>query len=194
MSSGILFLVVGQSGVGKDTLLDGARAALAGSADFVFARRVITRPADAGGEDHEAVGAQEFARRKASGAFLFSWSAHGLEYGLSVQIADELARGRHVVANGSRDTIAALAARVSRLVVIEVTADPEIVAMRLKVRGRESGEAMSERMTRTTPPIPANVQTIHVANDADVTTGTERLVTALTTAAAGSAAQRAVKV
>ena len=35
--------------------MDGARAALADDADIVFARRVITRSADAGGEDHEAL-------------------------------------------------------------------------------------------------------------------------------------------
>jgi thymidine phosphorylase len=180
MASGILFLVVGRSGVGKDTLLEGARAALAGTPEFVFAKRVITRRADAGGEDHEAVSAEEFARRKAGGAFLLAWSAHGLEYGLPAELMNELLRGRHVVANGSRETIAALPARVPRLVVIEVTADPDIVAARLKARGRESGDAMLVRMTRTTAPVPAHVQTIRVANDADVATGTQRFVAALT--------------
>ena len=184
MASGILFLVVGRSGVGKDTLLAGARRALAGTPMFVFARRVVTRPADAGGEDHEAVSAEEFARRKASGGFLFAWSAHGLEYGLPIALKSELAQGRHVVANGSRETVSALAARVPRLVVIEVTAAPKIVAARLEARGRERGEAMLERMTRTTAPIPANVATIGIANDADVATGTQRLVAALTSAAA----------
>ena len=128
MASGTLFLVVGQSGVGKDTLLSGARTILAGSPNFVFARRVITRPAHAGGENHEAITHEEFAQRNANGAFFFSWSAHGLEYGLPVQLADDLAQGRHVVANGSRDTITALAACVPRLVIIEVTADPIAVA------------------------------------------------------------------
>ena len=52
---GTLFLVVGPSGAGKDTLMYGARAALAGKQDILFARRAITRPLYAGGEDHDAV-------------------------------------------------------------------------------------------------------------------------------------------
>jgi thymidine phosphorylase len=192
--AGALFLVVGQSGVGKDTLLDGARAALAGSPDFVFVRRVITRPADAGGEDHDVVGTDEFARRKANGAFLFSWSAHGLDYALPIELANDLAQGRHVVANGSRDTIAALAPRVPQLVIIEIVADPGIVRGRLKARGREMGKAIVERMTRVTAPIPANVERIEVSNDADVVTGVKRLLAALMLRAAAAAGQRTAKV
>ena len=70
---GTLFLVVGPSGAGKDTLLDGARQAIAGDDTYVFARRTITRPEDAGGEAHEAVDVSEFEHRIEAGGFLAHW-------------------------------------------------------------------------------------------------------------------------
>lgn len=179
MAAGTLFLVVGPSGVGKDTLLDGARDRLAGDARFLFARRVITRAADAGGEDHEAVTPDEFARRKAAGAFLLTWSAHGLEYGLPAALSEAMAGGRSVVANGSRATIAELARRVPNLVVVEINASPEVVAARLRRRGREDEAQVAERMSRTAPPVPAGIALVRVLNDADVATGVDKLVAAL---------------
>ncbi|HWK95289.1 MAG TPA: phosphonate metabolism protein/1,5-bisphosphokinase (PRPP-forming) PhnN [Pseudolabrys sp.] len=179
MAAGALFLVVGPSGVGKDTLLDGARARLSGDARFVFARRVITRAADAGGEDHEAVTPDEFARRKAAGGFLLSWSAHGLQYGLPATLSEALAAGRTVIANGSRATIAELAQRVPKLVVVEINASPEAVAARLRARGREDEAQVAERISRAVPPVPDGITLVRVLNDTDVATGVDKLVSVL---------------
>ena len=54
MQTGVLVLVVGPSGAGKDTLMDAARAGLAADPRYRFARRLITRPAMAGAEDHDS--------------------------------------------------------------------------------------------------------------------------------------------
>ncbi len=181
MRPGILFFVVGPSGAGKDTLLDGARGAMAGDARFAFARRTITRPADAGGEEHEPVDLAAFEDIERAGGFLVSWRAHGLAYGLPAALRDELARGRHVIANGSRAVIADLAKRVPRLVVVRVTAPVEILARRLAGRGRETEQDIAARLARADLAVDADVEVIDVINDDTPETGIGRFVTAIET-------------
>jgi thymidine phosphorylase len=176
MASGIFFFVVGPSGAGKDALIEGARHL----ADrFCFARRVITRPAGSPGENHEALDEAGFAELERTGAFLITWAAHGLRYGLRRDLLDVLANGRHVIANGSRGMIATLAARVPHLVVIEVSAPPEVLAARILARGRETPEQVRLRVQRQVEPHGADVPTVQVANDGTLQQGIERFVAAL---------------
>jgi ribose 1,5-bisphosphokinase len=178
----MLVLVVGPSGAGKDTMLDAAREALAADARFRFVRRVITRPAEAGGEAHEAVTDAEFAARD----FALQWQAHGLRYGIPIDITHDLAQRRVVVANVSR-TIIADAAQRFKLRVIEVTAPPEVLAQRLASRGRELAADVAERLSRSVA-LPPAVVVERVVNDATPREGAERFIAALSRAA-GSARQ-----
>jgi ribose 1,5-bisphosphokinase len=176
----MLVLVVGPSGAGKDTLLTAARAALAGDPRFRFVRRAITRPADTGAEAHEAVSEAEFATRR----FALSWQAHGLHYGIPVTIETDLAAGLVVVANVSRAVIAE-AARHYAVRVIEVTAPPDLLAARLAERGRDTAAAITARLTRTVP-VPDDIDADTVVNDSTPEIGAERLLAALTRAAAAA--------
>src|ERR1700722_10988516 len=81
-----LVYVMGPSGAGKDSVLNRARALLGADAPVVFAHRYITRPAEAGGENHVALSPEEFAVRRAHGLFAFHWQAHGNEYGIGREI------------------------------------------------------------------------------------------------------------
>ena len=139
----MLVLVVGPSGAGKDTVLGLAQSALAGDSGFRFVRRVITRAADAGNENHEAVSEADFANR----AFALRWQAHGLHYGIPMDITGDLARGVVVVANVSRKVIGEAAAKFP-VRVIQITAAPEILAQRLTARGRESADNILKRLSR----------------------------------------------
>jgi len=141
---GTLFLVVGPSGAGKDSLIAAARAKL--PKQFAFPRRVITRPVDAS-EDHDVCTDDEFARRDARGDFGLSWRAHGLHYGVPA-FEGVLAAGRHVVVNVSRDVVDTARLRFDPVRVIEVTAPVEVLAARLKARGREDVAAIGERLAR----------------------------------------------
>ena len=87
----MLILVVGPSGAGKDTLMDGARTRLATDPRYRFVQRDITRPREAGGEAHNPVTPAEFAARRAAGHYALAWDAHGLGYGIPADIADDLA-------------------------------------------------------------------------------------------------------
>jgi phosphonate metabolism protein PhnN/1,5-bisphosphokinase (PRPP-forming) len=169
----MLVLVVGPSGAGKDTVLALARSALAGDARFRFVRRVITRPAVAGGEDHEAVSDDTFARR----SFALQWRAHGLSYGIPQDVTHDLARGIVVVANVSREIIA-LAANRFPVRVIEVTAPFAVLAARLAARGRETPDDIAQRLARDIP-IPRNVPSQKVINDRAPEEAARAMVSAL---------------
>lgn len=179
MAQGIFFFIVGPSGAGKDALIEGARARLANTGHYVFARRIITRPSGAPGEDHQGVTEAEFDALLHQRQFLITWQAHGLRYGLPASLCQQLADGLNVIANGSRTMIRELAGKVARLVVIEVTAPVEVLAARILGRGREDEQATRQRLLRSVAPLPVDIETLQVDNGGTLTEGIERFVTTL---------------
>jgi ribose 1,5-bisphosphokinase len=149
--TGRLFLIVGPSGAGKDTVIAGAMARLAPEDDVILARRFITRPLHPGGaEQHVPVTPAAFARLRAAGAFALDWDSHGLRYGLGIELRAWLAAGMTVIANGSRAALPqARAVFGAALIATEITARPETLAARLAARGRESAGDIAARLSRT---------------------------------------------
>jgi phosphonate metabolism protein PhnN/1,5-bisphosphokinase (PRPP-forming) len=174
---GWLVAVVGPSGAGKDTLMEGARAVLAGDARIRFVRRAITRPAGAGGEEHLPLDRTAFMAARDSGAFALWWEAHGLLYGIPRDIEGDIAAGRVVVANLSRAVLAAAAARLP-LQVLEITAPPEVLAARLAARGREDAADVAARLARAAP-LPPGLAVERVLNDGPVDAGAARVAALL---------------
>ena len=150
IAAGIMAVVVGPSGAGKDTLMNLAARHFAGRPDVHFVRRVITREGDAGNEDHRSVSEVDFDAMEQAGAFAVSWEAHGLKYGIPADVTNELARGNLVIANGSRSVLHRFQAAFPRLKIINVTARREVLAERLMARGRESREDVMKRLDRST--------------------------------------------
>ena len=146
--SGTFVAVVGASGVGKDSLIGFARDRLLASGRVVFVRRVVTRSADSGSEDHDSMDEAAFAEAETAGQFALSWSAHGLRYGLPIALEAELEAGRVVVANLSRAVIPDLMERYPSALVVSVTADRDVIARRLAGRGRETSESIQRRLDR----------------------------------------------
>ena len=173
---GRLFVVVGPSGVGKDTLLAGAVAAYP---RLHWARRVITRPEAAGGEPFEGVDKATFAARLARGDFALHWAAHGLCYGVPKAELAALAQGRDVVVNGSRAALAEAREVFPDLIVLHITAPLDILADRLAARGREARADIAARLARAGQTLPNGGPVIEVVNDDSPAIGIERLLQAL---------------
>jgi ribose 1,5-bisphosphokinase len=163
---GRLVLVVGPSGAGKDTLLNLARAACAGDAGVVFPRRVVTRAASEA-EDNVQVGPDAFEQALAHGEFAMHWEAHGHCYALPRAIDADIRAGRTVVVNASRTVIAKMRRAYSDVVVVLVTAPPDILAERLAMRVRGSDGPIEERLRRAVDePVPdATIVNVGIAKD-----------------------------
>lgn len=146
--TGRLIYLMGPSGSGKDSLLDAARERLA-ARGCVIARRVITRSAEAVGEDAVGVSPAEFDQLEADGAFALSWRANGLAYGIPRQIDDWLAAGQDVLVNGSRGYLPEARARYPELQAILLQVDEAALRQRLQARGRESAEQIEARLARS---------------------------------------------
>nr|WP_236841666.1 phosphonate metabolism protein/1,5-bisphosphokinase (PRPP-forming) PhnN [Bosea sp. PAMC 26642] len=176
---GALVLVVGPSGAGKDTLMDAAREALADDGGFHFARRLITRPAMAGAEDHDSCDEAGFASAEARGEMALSWRAHGLCYGIPATELAGIAQRQVVIVNVSRAVIAAAEALAERIVVIEITAPDAVLAKRLAARGRESEADIAARLAREAPLRTKQAKLVTIQNDRTVAEGAAAFVAAV---------------
>ncbi len=164
-----LFYVMGPSGSGKDSLLRALRDRLKPADPVVIAHRYITRAADAN-EASVALTADEFHRRIDHGCLAMHWQSHGLHYGIGVEIEQWLARGLKVIVNGSREYLPDAAARYPKLCAVHVRVKPEVLAVRLRNRGRESEGAIARRLARATQPfdVPAGCKLIEIDNSGDL--------------------------
>ena len=142
-----LIYLMGPSGAGKDSLLAALRAH-ADSAPLV-AHRYITRPADAGCENHIALSEPEFLRRRAKGLFALDWHAHQHHYAFGIEVDLWLLQGIDVVVNGSRAHLLQAQQRYgAQLMPVCLQVSTHILRQRLQNRGRENAEQIEQRLAR----------------------------------------------
>jgi ribose 1,5-bisphosphokinase len=143
-----LIYLVGPSGSGKDSLLRYARDRLADHPGVVFAHRYITRPHDAGGENHIALTGAEFASRNSRGLFAMAWHSHGHAYGVGIEINQWLGKGNTVVVNGSREYLLQATQHYPELLAVTIEVPLALLRQRLLERGREDALAIEQRLER----------------------------------------------
>jgi len=142
-----LLYLMGASGSGKDSLLDALRQHL--PTDVAVAHRYITRPADAGAENHIALSETEFIQRRQLGLFALEWHAHQCRYGVGIEIDSWMQLGCHVVVNGSRAHLDIARQRYGkRLLPVCLQVSDEVLAARLTERGREDAAQIACRLQR----------------------------------------------
>lgn len=159
-----LIYVIGPSGAGKDSVLHALRQTWQGATNAHWARRTITRTAQADGEQHEAVDMPVFDQLRAQGTFSLHWEANALQYGVRATELAPLGQGRYVFVNGSRGHLPRLLASWPEATVVHISAPPEVLSQRLTARGRETPEDIATRLRREVS-IALPVNHIAIQND-----------------------------
>ncbi len=146
--SGTLFLVVGNSGSGKDSIIKAVLERYPSDLKSIrLTQRYITRPPSED-EDNISISPEEFREMSKQGKFALEWHIYGLDYGVPIEIDSWLKKGHPVLVNVSR-TIVKKACEIYRnLKIIFIEVPFEITLKRLKARARESGKRLEERIER----------------------------------------------
>jgi ribose 1,5-bisphosphokinase len=108
---------------------------------------VVTRQASQA-EDNDELSLDAFRQALARGEFAMHWEAHGHCYALPRAIEDDIRAGRTVVINVSRTVVDAVRRAYADVVVVSITAPPDILAERLEMRARGSDGRIKERLSR----------------------------------------------
>ncbi len=175
MRQGQLIYVIGPSGCGKDSLINYARKHCSCD-EMAFAHRYITRPAEAGGENHVALTPEEFQARLQRGLFALNWESHGLCYGIGCEIDTWLKTGLNVAVNGSRAYLPTASERYPDILPVSIAVEPDILKQRLVGRGRESRAEINKRLQRAAEFSVSHPKLFEIDNSGNLSEGGEQLL------------------
>lgn len=176
---GTLFLVVGPSGCGKDSLIQAVKERLSTDNRFVFPQRVITRATHLMGEDHIHSSQDGFQIAEEGNAFLLHWHTYGHAYGIPGYVANLLANGKNAIVNTSRDCIDEAITLFSPVLVFNVEVSLSTAFKRLKERGREDEDEIAKRLKRYSHPIPDHATVISIDNNGAFEQSVDTMTSAL---------------
>ena len=145
---GTLFLVVGNSGSGKDSIIYGLLNKYPSNlTQLHIVKRYITRPPSET-ELNNPITVEEFKNLENQEKFALKWHIYGLDYGVPIEIDNWLKEGHPVIVNVSRTIVKEANERYGNIKTIFVDVPFEITLQRVQERGRESGDLLDERIER----------------------------------------------
>ncbi len=136
-----VILIVGASGVGKDTLIKEAKKEL--KKKFNFIRRYITRKPDKS-EKNFFLEDSAFEILKENDFFISCWDAHNNLYGIS---KDSIKNKTNIISI-SRSKISDFEKNFDKVYVINITLNDTELKRRLIKRGRENIKEIEKRLER----------------------------------------------
>jgi len=143
-----LFLVVGNSGSGKDSIIYGATKKYPQNLKKVHVvKRYITRPSSET-EDNYSITPDEFKEMEKQGKFALKWHIYHLDYGVPIEIDEWLKNDHPVLVNVSRTIVDEARENYKNIKVVFIEVPFEITLHRVKDRRRESGDLLKERIER----------------------------------------------
>ncbi|MFX1294037.1 MAG: phosphonate metabolism protein/1,5-bisphosphokinase (PRPP-forming) PhnN [Promethearchaeota archaeon] len=146
---GTLFLLIGNSGSGKDSLIKWVvKAWPSTKLPPIVPTRLITRPPSPRTETFRSISIEEFQDLLKAGALSLYWKSYGINYGVRIEIETALAQGRSVLVNVSRQIVEETRHRFPKVCVIFIKVPFHIIKARLSARGREHGIDLEERIER----------------------------------------------
>jgi len=175
IETGCLILVVGPSGVGKDTLMRAAKKLLKHEPGIAFPHRLITRESDPEHEDHGTISMADYDALCGSGDAPIHWRAHGHGYVIPRSVLDAVNSGKCCVVNGSRGILDQARAVFPRTHAILIELDRTQLETRIAQRGREAGDEAKKRLNREQQDV-SDVPGVHrLLNNSTVEAGAQRL-------------------
>ncbi len=135
-----IILIVGPSGVGKDTLLRNIKNKM--EANFV--NRYITREPDEN-ETNYFIQKEAFEILEKNNFFISTWSAHNNLYGIA---KNSIFEGLNIISI-SRAKIKDFEKQYQKVYTINITLNKNDLKQRLEKRARESREEIEKRLNRS---------------------------------------------
>ena len=151
MDGSKLFLIVGNSGSGKDSILAHAQENWNKNIqkpELIVPQRYITRPESPETEKYHSVTIEKFKEMAEANEFVLKWISYQIHYGVKKDILNELDNGNLVIVNVSRQIIDQTRIDFPGVKVIFVKVPLDVLISRIRERGRESEEQIQKRIER----------------------------------------------